>query len=268
MTGRRAPAQLIVPVAVAAAVTMLVALGGRSAARPGPGRAVAQVPPEELSEEELAGRVVYLRDCAWCHGSQGEGSIYGPGLRGVGAASADFMLSTGRMPIQEPREDPPPSTPAYTAEVIHRIAAYVATFGDGPPIPDVRPENGDLERGGVVYRENCAACHSTTGIGAALTGGEVAPSVKEASATQIGEAVRIGGAGLRTGDMPRFDENAMPDQDLDSVARYVLEVLQRPPDPGGAGLDHLGPVAEGFVAVFLALPLLALFIRWLGTKAE
>jgi ubiquinol-cytochrome c reductase cytochrome c subunit len=96
----------------------------------------------------------------------------------------------------------------------------------------------------------------------------VAPSVRESTTVEIAEAVRVGGAGLVTGDMPRFDEATLPDDDLDSLVRYIVEVLQRPPDVGGVGLNHLGPVAEGFVAVFLALPLLALFIRWIGTRSR
>ena len=68
--------------------------------------------------------------------------------------------------------------------------------------------------------------------------------------------------------MPIFDEAILPAEDLNSLVRYVVEVLQHPPDRGGAGLNHLGPVAEGFVAVFVALPLMVLVIRWIGTRAR
>jgi ubiquinol-cytochrome c reductase cytochrome c subunit len=258
--------QLAVPVAVAAAVTGLVVLSS-GALSAGPGPVVAQVPTEDLTDEEVAGRTLYLRDCAWCHGSEGEGSVYGPGLRRSGAASTDFMLRTGRMPIEEPRENPPPSTPAYSAEEIDSLVAYAATLGEGPPVPGVLPSEGDLDRGAILYQENCAACHSSTGVGAALTQGEMAPSLRDLSSTVIAEAVRIGGAGLLTGDMPIFDEAILPAEDLNSLVRYVVEVLQHPPDRGGAGLNHLGPVAEGFVAVFVALPLMVLVIRWIGTRA-
>jgi ubiquinol-cytochrome c reductase cytochrome c subunit len=259
--------QLALPVAVAAAVTGLVVLSsGALSARPGP--VVAQVPPDDLTEQELSGRVLYLRDCAWCHGSRGEGSVYGPGLRRSGAASTDFMLRTGRMPIEEPRENPPPGDPAYPPEEIADLVAYAASLGEGPPVPDVRPAEGELERGAILYQENCAACHSSTGVGAALTHGEVASDLRGLSATVIAEAVRIGGAGLLSGDMPIFDEAILPDDDLDSLVRYIVEALQRPSDRGGAGLNHLGPVAEGFVAVFVALPLMVLFIRWIGTRAR
>jgi ubiquinol-cytochrome c reductase cytochrome c subunit len=267
----RGRSQLLLPLAVAGAVTGLILLGSGVLAGPARPTAVGQVEVEEnsqLTTLEAEGRLLYLRDCSWCHGSEGEGSIYGPGLQGVGAASTDFMLATGRMPIDQPQEDPPPAPPAYGPKDIARMAAYVATFGEGPPIPLVEPEGGDLGDGAILYQENCAACHSSTGIGAALTSGETAPDVRDSSAIEIGEAVRIGGAGLFTGDMPRFDEQTLSDDDLDSIALYILSVLAAPDDPGGAPLNHLGPVAEGFVAVFLALPLLLLFIRWIGTTAK
>jgi ubiquinol-cytochrome c reductase cytochrome c subunit len=124
-----------------------------------------------------------------------------------------------------------------------------------------------VPEGAVLFQENCAACHSSTGIGAALTSGETAPGVRDVPATVIAEAIRVGGAGLLTGDMPRFDERTLSDEQVDSIVRYILEVLQAPSDPGGLPLDHIGPVAEGFIAVFVLLPLLALVIRWLGKKS-
>src|SRR2546427_11379122 len=60
------------------------------------------------------GVVLYLRDCAWCHGNQADGTTRGPSLIGVGAASADFELSTGRMPLTKVEEEPERRTPHYT----------------------------------------------------------------------------------------------------------------------------------------------------------
>ena len=76
------------------------------------------------------GRDLYLRDCAYCHGAQGEGSISGPPLVGVGAASADFMLSTGRMPIPKPEDQPERKPPVYTPEQIRGLVGFVAGFQD------------------------------------------------------------------------------------------------------------------------------------------
>ncbi|HYO31782.1 MAG TPA: cytochrome c, partial [Nocardioidaceae bacterium] len=52
-----------------------------------------------------AGRQLYIIGCATCHGLNGEGVLtkeaynYGPSLVGVGAASVDFQVGTGRMPL-------------------------------------------------------------------------------------------------------------------------------------------------------------------------
>lgn len=256
--------QLAIPLLVATGVTSAVAsTGGSLSAGPSPQVAPS---PTALSLEQEQGRELYMRDCAWCHGSTGEGSIYGPPLQESGTASVDFMLRTGRMPIEQPKQDPPAGPAQYSSEEIEQINSYASTFAEGPEIPEVEPDRGSLEQGAVLYQENCAACHSSTGIGAALTSGETAPGVRDSSATEIGEAVRVGGAGVETGDMPRFDERTLTPEELDSIARYILVVLQAPRDPGGFPLNHIGPVAEGFIAVFVLLPLMALVIRWLGKK--
>lgn len=261
-----APSQLAVPLLVGVAVAAPIALmGGSLSAHPAVAPQVAPS-PTELSFQQEQGRELYMRDCAWCHGSAGEGSIYGPPLEASGPASTDFMLRTGRMPIEQPEQDPPAGPAEYSPDEIEQITAYASTFGEGPPIPEVQPDEGSLEQGAVLYQENCAACHSSTGIGAALTSGETAPGVRSSAATEIGEAVRVGGAGLETGDMPRFDERTLTPEELNSLARYILVVLQAPQDPGGLSLGHIGPVAEGFVAVFVLLPLMVLVIRWLGKK--
>ena len=39
------------------------------------------------------------------------------------------------------------------------------------------------------------------------------------------------------------------------------------PDRGGAALWHLGPLAEGAVAVFVGLALLVVAVRWIGTRS-
>ena len=52
------------------------------------------------AEQIDEGRKLFLANCASCHGTNGEGAIGGPSLIGVGAASVDFQVGTGRMPGQ------------------------------------------------------------------------------------------------------------------------------------------------------------------------
>jgi ubiquinol-cytochrome c reductase cytochrome c subunit len=136
---------------------------------------VAQASPTD------AGRILYMRDCAFCHGSRGEGSGVAPPLQGVGAEAADFYLSTGRMPVATPINDPPRRPPAYDRQQIAELVAFVASLGPGPPVPRMNPGAGDLAEGALLYEVNCAACHSSAGIGGALTQGKEAPGILTAT---------------------------------------------------------------------------------------
>jgi ubiquinol-cytochrome c reductase cytochrome c subunit len=177
--------------------------------------------------------------------------------------AADFYLSTGRMPVATPINDPPRRPPAYDRDQIDQLVAYVASLGQGPPIPRVNPGAGNLAEGAELYELNCAACHSSAGIGGVLTQGKEAPSILTATPTEIAEALRLGG----TGNMPVFGPDTLDQGQMDSIVRYV-QALQHPEDRGGLALGHIGPIAEGFIAWAVGLLLLIVFIRWIGTKAR
>ena len=245
-----------------AKVVTVVVMGGAGAlfallAPSAAARTAAQGQPE-------AGRALYLQDCAWCHGPAGQGTEFGPTLRGVGAASADFLLTTGRMPIPEPINNPPQRPATYSPEQIAALVAVVESFGAGPPIPRVDPARGDDRLGLRLYQENCAACHGASGSGGAMTQGLVAPGVLDSTPRQIAEAIRLGGAGLLTGNMPRFGPETLDEHDVNSIIAYI-ERLPRE-DRGGLSLGRIGPVAEGFVTWAVGLLALFLVIRWIGTR--
>src|SRR5262249_813459 len=151
--------------------------------------ATAQTGDDALVER---GRELYLQSCVSCHGVDGVGSPRGPSLIDVGAASADFQLRTGRMPLANPGEQPTRQPPPYDDDEIEGVVAFVASVGDGPPIPVVDVDAGDLARGGELYRSNCAACHNSTGMGGALSYGDHAPSLFDATPVEVAEAMRTG----------------------------------------------------------------------------
>jgi quinol---cytochrome-c reductase cytochrome c subunit len=261
---RNARSQLALPAAVTMVVATVLLLVGRSA-----GRAQSPTPiptPTSAVSSPTDGRLLYQQDCAWCHGGDGEGTTRGPILVGAGAASADFMLRTGRMPISTVEQQPERGKPKYSPEQIAALDEFVASLGQGPAIPTPDPSSGDLGQGQQLYSIHCAACHSSTGFGGALTNGLQAPGLRDSSATEIAEAVRIGGAGLRTGHMPRFGPDILTDRQLDSLVGYVL-YLQHPEDRGGQNLAHIGPIAEGFATWVGALLVLVAFTRWIGTRS-
>jgi ubiquinol-cytochrome c reductase cytochrome c subunit len=216
--------------------------------------APAQVDPVARGQE------LYAAGCASCHGPQGEGTVQGPQLVGVGPASVDFMVSTGRMPMADPADQPTRQRPAYSEEEIAAIVAYIASLGPGgQPIPQVDPAAGDLATGREVYAANCLACHGAGGQGASVGGGAVAPGLDVATPTQVAEAARIG-----PGVMPPFTQGQIPQHELDSLVRYVVS-LREAVDRGGLGLGHVGPVVEGLVGWVIGLGLLLLVIRLTGS---
>ena len=162
-------------------VVCLPALVGFAAtAVAGPRAPHAQAATDDPAPVER-GRQLFLTSCSGCHGAEGGGTGDGPSLIGVGAAAADFQLSTGRMPLTDPSAQAVRKPPAFSPDEIDALVAYVASLGDGPPIPDVDPAAGDLAEGGTLFRLNCAACHSATGTGGALSYGDDAPKLWSAT---------------------------------------------------------------------------------------
>jgi ubiquinol-cytochrome c reductase cytochrome c subunit len=241
-----------------------IALLGAAPARavqPAPPR--AQTDPLQLDE----GRRLYVQSCSTCHGSQGEGSrlsggVNAPSLRSVGAASVDFYLSTGRMPLADTNSQAVRKPPAFDARQRAALVAYVTSLTPGgPPIPIVDISRASLRSGTGLFLTNCAACHNAAGVGGALSYGTFAPSLHPATPVQIAEAQRIG-----PGNMPVFGPDTFSDQQVNDLVRYVV-YLQHPDDAGGAGLGHFGPIPEGFVGLLFGLGSLILFVAWVGTRA-
>jgi ubiquinol-cytochrome c reductase cytochrome c subunit len=204
-------------------------------------------------------RTVFLQDCATCHGADAKGTARGPSLQGVGRASVDFMLTTGRMPLPHPDSISRRQPPKYDAPTIHALEDYVQTIAPGgPDVPAVDPARGDLAGGGEIFRAQCAACHQWSGDGGVLLRRE-SPALGGATPVQVAEAVRTG-----PGQMPVFPTAAISEDDMQSLARYV-DYLKHPDDRGGQNLWHLGPVAEGAMAMAVMV-LLAIALRHIGER--
>ena len=222
------------------------------------------------------GKHLYLRDCAYCHGNDGRGTGRGPALTGEnnGAALTDFVLRTGRMPVEGPIDQMKPGESVYDEGQMAAIVAYVKQQfrAPGPDIPHFDARKGDLAEGQAVYLEHCASCHATTGIGGAMlihpeedkprkTRGIVIPDFAHSDAQAVADAVRTG-----PGSMPVFGERAIDQHQLDSLVAY-MEYLKNPDDEGGAPIGRVGPVIEGAVGWIFGLGVLMLITRWIGTKA-
>ncbi len=246
---------------MAVAVAVAVAVAALGVAGPSTLAGAQPAPPDQpVDSEVVAGRSLFEISCTSCHGVEGEGTTDGPPLVGVGPASADFYLSTGRMPLDRPRAQAERKRPAFSPAEIALLTAYVGSLGTGPPIPEVDPERGDITVGYQLYADNCASCHSSAGAGGALGHAVYAPPLNRATALQVAEAIRIG-----PGAMPLFGPDTFDDHEVDSIVRYVL-YLRDPRDEGGFDLGHLGPLSEGLVAWAVGLLGVLLAARWIGTR--
>jgi ubiquinol-cytochrome c reductase cytochrome c subunit len=127
---------------------------------------VATTAATEYTAEQISeGRKLFLANCASCHGLNAEGSAAGPSLIGVGAASVDFQVGTGRMPGQGSGPQLPKKKVQFTDEQITLMGAYVASLAPGPAIPEQKylEATGDATHGGELFRINCAMCHNEIG---------------------------------------------------------------------------------------------------------
>jgi ubiquinol-cytochrome c reductase cytochrome c subunit len=243
-------------IACAAAALMLWAAPERRATAQSSAAAAPAPAPAALVAR---GRELYASGCSYCHGPNAEGVPgRGPTLHGAGAAAADFYLSTGRMPLNEPSREPTRNPPAYTPVDRRALVAYVGSFG-GPAIPAVHPAAGDLRSGRELFADQCAGCHTITGRGGVVPGA-IAPALQQATPTQIAEAIRVG-----PHLMPSYGESQLDPHGLDSVTRYVISTHHLD-NAGGWAIGNIGPVPEGLVAWWLAGTALLIAVRLLGER--
>ena len=252
------------------AVLAVLALAPAAAAQPRSG--VARPANESRLSPLQLGSELYAGNCASCHGTDGRGVSaapqhgagkvpgLGPSLRGVGALAVDFYLRTGYMPLGNPHEQPSRGPALFDRREQAALTRYIASLSKGPPIPAPHPERGSLSEGLQLFTEHCAGCHQVVGEGGIVTGARV-PALDKASVVEIAEAVRVGPY-----FMPRFTHRDLNDAQLNSIIRYVRYATQRPDDPGGWAIDHLGPFPEGMVAWLLGGLSLVLVCMLIGKR--
>ena len=214
------------------------------------------------------GRALFLENCASCHGDEANGVPANgttgafPDLVGLGPATIDFWVESGRMPATNTRAvEAPRRIPRLDHDEAIAIAAWVnSLLPSYPDIPTVHLQQANSADGMALFALNCAACHTIEGDGDALAFGTFAPSLRDIPATEVAEAIRTG-----PGDMPRFTGN-LSDAQVADIVKFVSTEIEHPENPGGFGLGGLGPVAEGLVGLALGVGVLALFCYWIGER--
>jgi ubiquinol-cytochrome c reductase cytochrome c subunit len=251
---------------MAAFVVLLFALGitgvAYGAVAPA-GKAQASAAASSPTSIE-AGKKLFITNCGTCHGLTGEGTSDGPSLIGVGAASVDFQVGTGRMPAAASGPQMPAKKVAFTQEEIDLMAAYVASLGPGPAVPDESdydPSDGDIAEGGELFRTNCAACHNFAGEGGALTRGKYAPDLTDVSPKYMYEAMQTGPQA-----MPVFNDDTMPPEQKRAIIAFVKN-SQDEANQGGMPLGRIGPVAEGLFVWTFGIGILIAVAIWIGARS-
>jgi ubiquinol-cytochrome c reductase cytochrome c subunit len=255
VTSQTLPARRSARSRLAGALTLLIALallGGLYAA----------LAPS--TQQIAAGHDLFLRGCSSCHGLNAQGSRQAPSLIGVGPAAVDFQVGTGRMPLASFYSQARRKPPRYNEAEIAELAAYVYSVSGnrGPLVPTVTAQDlasADLSHGGQLFRYNCAQCHGASGGGGALSNGQYAPSLDQADAKTVYEAMQTGPE-----QMPNF--NQLPVQTKQDIIRYVEDISRKGIDAGGHPIGKLGPVPEGLVAWTIGIGSLVVLTLWIGAR--
>ncbi|QBE47599.1 cytochrome c [Leucobacter triazinivorans] len=256
-SGRRHPLATAALVAVGLLVTGAAYTGFSQTS------ATAEIDLESPATIE-AGEKLFGANCATCHGASAQGTPDGPSLIGAGAASVNFQVGTGRMPLafQGPQGMVKPAQ--FSEDQTLQMAAYVASLAPGPALPDSRylQGDGDVANGGTLFRINCAMCHNVAAAGGALTEGKFAPKLTGVAPTHVYEAMITGPQ-----NMPVFsDANITPQEKADIIS--YLKYIEEKPAVGGLTLGSIGPVAEGLFIWVIGLGAIVGLTVWVTAKSN
>jgi ubiquinol-cytochrome c reductase cytochrome c subunit len=256
-SGRRSPLASVALIAIG-----LLFTGGAYAAF---STTTATAATESASQQTVAeGEKLFAANCATCHGLSAEGTGSGPSLIGVGEASVDFQVGTGRMPMQMNGPQAEVKPVQFTPEQTAALAAYVGSLAPGPAIPaqELLDAQGDAASGAELFRINCAMCHNVAGAGGALTEGKYAPSLDGVSSQHIYEAMITGPQ-----NMPVFNDMNISPEDKRDIITY-LKYVENNPSPGGFALGSLGPVSEGLFLWIFGLGAIVALTVWIAAKSN
>ncbi|BCY06508.1 putative ubiquinol-cytochrome c reductase cytochrome c subunit [Actinoplanes sp. L3-i22] len=223
-----------------------------------------------LSTAAQQGKQLFDQSCITCHGRDGQGvQDRGPSLIGVGSASVEFQVGTGRMPMTRQEAQAEQKKPQFTPDETKQIAQYIQEIGGGPEVPagdlseNLKTNPEALARGGELFRVNCTSCHSFTGAGGALSSGKFAPALHDATAEQIYAAMLTGPQ-----NMPVFGDNQLSPDEKREIITYITQQLQENKDPGGIfNLGGYGPATEGLAIFLVGITILVFTSLWIAGKS-
>ncbi len=265
---RSAPSRMRRRLGAAARMLAALALAGGVYTAFAPGAFAEDTP--QLSASAQEGKALFDNSCISCHGRNAEGvEGRGPSLIGVGSASVEFQVGTGRMPMTRQEAQAEQKPPQFDKAQTKQMGQYIQELGGGPQIPtgdltmnlEENPEA--LAAGGELFRLNCTSCHGFGGGGGALSSGKYAPSLHDATTEEIYAAMLSGPQ-----NMPVFGDNELTPDQKREIITYVKMQLQEDKDPGGLfNLGRYGPVTEGLAIFVVGITILVFAALWIAGKS-
>jgi ubiquinol-cytochrome c reductase cytochrome c subunit len=269
--GLRLLRRILIPfAALVAAASLATLLMGRAHAASPSGQAnpmsLTAASSASKKAEIQTGYELFENHCSFCHGARANGSTgIAPNLQGLGPGTIQLWLATGWMPLKTPSAQPDNKPPSFNPQHIKDIALWVASLHKGGVSfpPKLHINSANLADGFSLFTDNCAPCHTITGAGDALADGYHAPPLHGVTAQEIYDAVRSGPQ-----NMPQFSTSNITPAQLRDIIKYVTREIKHPTSPGGLALGGVGPVAEGFVGLFIGVGGCLLAAYWVGDRTE
>ena len=226
----------------------------------------SNVPDGYSTEQVEEGERLFVSNCATCHGMNADGTDNGYSLVGVGAASVEFQVGTGRMPLQMQGPQAQQKPPQFNDEQTSQMAAYVGIAG----------RRTGCARGCSTWMRTRAtppavvSCSGSTAPCATTPQQPAAHSPRGSSRRPLMGSIRGSHytLAMSTGpqNMPVYnDANIPPEDKRDIIAFLKNDHFQS--SPGGFSLGSFGPVSEGLLIWTLGLALLIGSMVWLTSRS-
>jgi mono/diheme cytochrome c family protein len=123
-----------------------------------------------LNADVTAGQTLFTKNCATCHGLNGEGSDDGPALNNKPFLSTTddgtlfSVVSSGVPNTQMPAWNQAHGGP-LTNEDVRQVVAYLRAWLPNAPDRSQEVKLGDAPRGAAIFAATCYACHGVDGKG-------------------------------------------------------------------------------------------------------
>lgn len=184
-------------------------------------------PKLALSHDPERGMRLYSRDCAGCHGKDGQGN--GPGAAGLSPRPtnlAEHEYTQDRLSFALWNGVAGTSMPAWRDFPLDDLAAIaLAVRGLHSAQRESSPGADDLGAG--VYADHCAQCHGEKGAGDGPAGNEfaISPTSFRAQRLNLEATIRTLRDGVQGTPMAPY-AGRLSEAEIDAVARYAREFFQ------------------------------------------